>query len=216
MATEAGDEDLEAAGVEEVVVAPEVEEEVLHGHDFSVGAAEAAEDFGFAVGKARGFSFRDVFKRLGCGREAVISKGVFVLLRFQSFSHIGFSHQRLDADDEFLDGEWFLEVVVGSQFEAGDNIVRSGFGREEEDRGMVVGLAYAADHLEAVQTGHHHIGNEDVRMDLEESFEAFCSIVCGLHREAFAAKGLTDDLYEGLFVFDEEYLDCRHRFRVSG
>ena len=73
MATEAGDEDLEAAGVEEVVVAPEVEEEVLHGYDFSVGAAEAAEDFGFAVGKARGFSFRDVFKRLGCGREAVIS-----------------------------------------------------------------------------------------------------------------------------------------------
>ena len=64
-AAEAGDEDLEAAGVEEVVVAPEVEEEVLHGHDFSVGAAEAAEDFGFAVGKVGGFTFREVFKRLG-------------------------------------------------------------------------------------------------------------------------------------------------------
>ena len=64
-AAQAGDEDLEAAGVEEVVVAPEVEEEVLHGHDFSVGAAEAAEDFGFAVGKVGGFTFREVFKRLG-------------------------------------------------------------------------------------------------------------------------------------------------------
>lgn len=115
-----------------------------------------------------------------------------------------------------MDGKGFLEIVVGTQFESGDDIVRCGFGREEEDRGMVVGLAYAADHLEAVQTGPRHIGNEDLRMDLEESFEAFCSIVCGLHREAFAAKGLTDDLYEGLFVFDEEYLDCRHRFRVSG
>ena len=181
-----------------------------------MGAAEAAEDFGFAVGEVGGFSFREVFKRLGCGREAVISKGVFVLLRFQSFSHIGFSHQRLDADDEFLDGEWFFEVVVGSQFEASDNIVRGGFGREEEHGGMVVGLPDAADHFEAVHTGHHDIGNEDVRMNLEESFEAFGSVVCGLHREALAAKGLTDDLYEGLFVFDEEYLDCRHRFRVSG
>lgn len=65
-------------------------------------------------GEVGGFSFREVFKRLGCGREAVISKGVFVLLRFQSFSHIGFSHQCLDANDEFLDGEWFFEIVVGS------------------------------------------------------------------------------------------------------
>ena len=64
-AAEAGDEDLEAAGVEEVVVAPEVEEEVLHGHDFSVGAAEAAEDFGFPMGQARGLAFREVFQRLG-------------------------------------------------------------------------------------------------------------------------------------------------------
>ena len=64
-AAEAGDEDLETAGVEEVIVAPEVEEEVLHGHDFSVGAAEAAEDFGFAVGQVDGLAFREVFQRLG-------------------------------------------------------------------------------------------------------------------------------------------------------
>ena len=45
------------AGVEEVVIAPEVEEEVLHGHDFSVGAAETAEDFGFTVGEVDGLAF---------------------------------------------------------------------------------------------------------------------------------------------------------------
>ena len=64
-AAEAGDEDLEAAGVEEVIVAPEVEKEVLHGNDFSVGTAEAAEDFGFAVGEVDGIAFREVFQRLG-------------------------------------------------------------------------------------------------------------------------------------------------------
>ena len=64
-AAQAGDEDLEAAGVEEVVVAPEVEEEVLHGNDFSVGTAEAAEDFGFTVGEVDGLAFREVFQRLG-------------------------------------------------------------------------------------------------------------------------------------------------------
>ena len=74
-AAEAGDEDLEAAGVEEVVVAPEVEEEVLHRHDFSVGAAQASEDFGFAVGEAGGFSFREIFKRLGCGRALLRMAG---------------------------------------------------------------------------------------------------------------------------------------------
>ena len=62
---EAGDEDLKAAGVEEIIVAPEIEEEVLHGHDFSVGAAEAAEDFGFPVGQADSLAFREVFQRLG-------------------------------------------------------------------------------------------------------------------------------------------------------
>ena len=35
VATEASDEDLEAAGVEEVVVAPEIQEDVLHGDYFS-------------------------------------------------------------------------------------------------------------------------------------------------------------------------------------
>lgn len=63
-AAETGDEDLETAGVEEVVVAPQVEEKVLHGYDFSVGTAEAAEDFGFAVGEVGAISFREVFKRL--------------------------------------------------------------------------------------------------------------------------------------------------------
>ena len=36
MAAEAGDEDLETAGVEEVIVAPEVQEDVLGGDDFAL------------------------------------------------------------------------------------------------------------------------------------------------------------------------------------
>ena len=36
VATEASDEDLEAAGVEEVVVAPEIQEDVLGGDDFAL------------------------------------------------------------------------------------------------------------------------------------------------------------------------------------
>ena len=47
MATEAGDEDLEAAGVEEVIVAPEVQEDVLGGDDFALVLAKALEDIGF-------------------------------------------------------------------------------------------------------------------------------------------------------------------------
>ena len=64
-AAEAGDEDLEAAGVEEVIVAPQVEEEVLHGNDFAAGPAETAEDFCFTVGEVDGLAFREVFQRLG-------------------------------------------------------------------------------------------------------------------------------------------------------
>lgn len=36
VATEAGDEDLEATGVEEVVVAPEVQEDILGGDDLAL------------------------------------------------------------------------------------------------------------------------------------------------------------------------------------
>ena len=32
----------------------------------------------------------------------------------------------------------------------------------------------------------------------------------------YPAEGFTDDLDKGLFVLDEEYLGCRHRFRMSG
>ena len=40
-AAETGDEDLEAAGVEEVVIAPEVQEDVLGGDDFALMQAKA-------------------------------------------------------------------------------------------------------------------------------------------------------------------------------
>ena len=80
---------------------------------------------------------------------------------------------------------------------------------------MVVGLADAADHLEAVQPGHHDIGNEDVRANFEEAFEAFGPVVCGLYREALAAEGFTDDLDEGLFVFDKEDFDGAHNDRIN-
>ena len=39
MVTEAGDEDLEAAGVEEVVIAPEGKEDVLGGDDVTAAFA---------------------------------------------------------------------------------------------------------------------------------------------------------------------------------
>ena len=214
-AAEAGDEDLEAASVEEVIVAPEVKEEVLHGDNFAAGTTEAAEDFGLTVGQVRGFAFRQVFKRLRGRDETVISYQVFTLFGFLPLCHIGFAHQSLDTDDEFLDGKWFFEVIVGSQFEAGYDIVRGGFGREEEDGCMVIGLADAADHLKAVQTGHHHIGNKDVGMNFKEAFESFGTIVGGLNDVALASEGFTDDLDEGLFVFNEEDFDGAHRFFTS-
>ena len=55
-AAEAGDENLEAAGVEEVVVAPKVQEDVLGGDDFALMLAKALEDIGFPARQDGGFS----------------------------------------------------------------------------------------------------------------------------------------------------------------
>ena len=102
-----------------------------------------------------------------------------------------------EADNEFLDGEGFLEVVVGSQFEAGDDIVRGGFGCEEENRGTVIGLPDAADHLEAVQSGHHHVGNKNIRVDFKAMSDAALCLSFVFPDRLFEAQYIEEMIADG-------------------
>ena len=198
-----GDEDVQASLVEEGVIAPEVEEDVAHVHHTVAVLAEAAQYFGLTVRQFLLAAF--VKEELAPDVELVtanrVEGGDF---HFGCCVGTGTAHQCLDAYDEFLHAEWFLQVVVGTQFEAFDNVVYGRAGSEENDRRTAVALPDAAYHFETVHAGHHDVGYHYVGMKFEKEAQAFFPIYSGMDKEALTFEGVLDDHGKGLFVFDEE------------
>jgi hypothetical protein len=198
-----GDEDVQASLVEEGVITPEVEEDVAHVHHTVAVLAEAAQYFGLTVRQFLLAAF--VKEELASDVELVtanrVEGGDF---DFGCCVGTGTAYQCLDAYDEFLHAEWFLQVVVGTQFEAFDNIVHGRAGSEEKDRRTAVALPDAAYHLESVHAGHHDVGYHYVGMKFEKEAQAFFTICSGMDKEALTFEGVLDDHGKGLFVFDEE------------
>ena len=124
-AAEAGDEDLEAPGVEEIVVAPKVQEDVLGGDDFALMLAKALEDIGFPARQDGGFS-GGAMQKLRCFRvELEISKGE----DGSFFSLPGLaSQQGFHPDNQFRYGEGLFQLVICAEVEAGDNVIDRGLG----------------------------------------------------------------------------------------
>ena len=198
MATEAGDEDLEAAGVEEVVIAPEVQEDVLGGNDFALVLAKALEDIGFTARQDGGFS-GDAMLKLRCFRvEPEFSDGEYG----GSFGLPGFATQQgFHPNNKFWYGEGLLEIVVGSQVEAGDNVIDRCLGGQEEDGRLLIALADGFHHFEAGHLGHHHVHYEDVRAEVEVPVQAFSAIGSNRHLKVLGLQGIPHDAGQAEFVF---------------
>ena len=173
MATEAGDEDLKAAGVEEVVIAPEVQEDALGGNDFALALAKALENIGFPA-RQDGEIVGGAMLKLRCFRvELKFSDGEYG----SSFSLTGLATQQgFHPDNQFRNGEGFLEIVVGSQVEAVDNVIDRCLGGQEEYGGLGIALADGFHHFEAGHLGHHHVHHKDVGTNFEIPPEAFRAV----------------------------------------
>ena len=198
MATEAGDEHLEAAGVEEVVIAPEVQKNVLGGDDFTLMLAKALKDIGFPA-RQDGELTGGAMLKLRCFRvELEFSDGEYG----GPFSLSGLaSQQGFYSYNQFRNGKGLLEIVVCSQIEAGDNVIDRCLGGQEEDGRLTIALADGFHHFKAGHLGHHYVHYEDVRAEVEVPVQAFSAIGSYGDIKALSLQSVPHDAGQGEFVF---------------
>src|SRR5581483_394442 len=154
--TETVDEDVHHVGLGVEAVVPDVFED----HGFGDHAAGVAHEV-FEEGELARLQF-DLFAGAGdfageqiqleiADREAVGLGGVG-----------GAADERLDAGEQFGEGEGFGEVIVAAGLEAFDAVVHGGLGAEDDHRHAEALLAQTLDEAEAVELGEHDVDDGGV------------------------------------------------------
>ena len=205
-----GDEDVETASVEEGVVAPEVEENVLDGHHFALMQTEEMEDFGLPMRQGD-----DVWREAIVGKEQLLGEGVELVVAddkqvLSIFGDRGLcdastSDEGFEANHQFLHAKGFAQVVVGSEFKTMHHVFGGSTCGEEEDGNVWVVLTKAFHHVETIHAGHHHVGDENVGMECVVHPQALFAIVSNIDGEALLVERVFDDESEGVFVLNQEY-----------
>ena len=123
--------------------------------------AQMPQNLALAVGQFGPRARRHMGQPLDNGIKQVLSDGETRGLGLYRLGHdrTGPAQQRLDAHDEFLHPERFLQVIVGTHLKAMHHIVDRRARRQEDDGCLCVMLADAAHEFVAVQPRHHHIGH---------------------------------------------------------
>jgi hypothetical protein len=118
----------------------------------------------------------------------------------------GAAEERLDADEEDVEVEGLGEVVVGSGFEAFEDVFGARSGREHEDRGVVLGFAEGSGDGEAVLAGEHAVEDDggDGVLGVEEIVEGGVAVGFVVGAVAFGLQIEEEALGEVLFVFDDD------------
>ena len=153
---------MQAARIEETVVTPKVEQDILGIHYLITVFAQAFQNFGLAVGE---FLLYSGMGQYLCDRvEMVITylETGFFLFRF-FFECKCFAHQRFNAYDKFLHAERLFQIVVGPEFKAFYHIIDGRTGGEKKYRSSFVGLTDVAYHFKTIHTRHHNICYQYIR-----------------------------------------------------
>ena len=78
------------------------------------------------------------------------------------------THNGFDAEKQFFHREWFVDIVVGTDAEALEDVVFEGFGCQEDDWDVVVGFADVLSEREAVFFRHHYVEDAEVEFVVSE------------------------------------------------
>ncbi len=118
----------------------------------------------------------------------------------------GAAEEGLDADEEDVEVEGLGEVVVGSGFEAFEDLFGAGAGGEHEDWGVVLGFAEGAGDGEAVLAGEHAVEDDggDGFFGGEELGEGGVAVGFVVGAVAFGLQVEEEALGEVVFVFDDD------------
>ena len=118
------------------------------------------------------------------------------------------AEQRAHAGQQFDEGEWFDQVVVGAAFEAFDAVVDSIARAEDQDRRTGLAIANLLQQFEAVHVGEHEIENDQVILGCMDLVERGSPAGGAVHRIVGAFQAAADEVGDLAFVFDNEDSHC--------
>ena len=176
-----GDIDVHRAGVEVVVVDPDGFQGEVALQDFVGMRAEQRKEFVFLRGELAVFVADG--KQLLLGVESEFSdvvEGAFLV-----FLSTYATQNSLNAEHELFHREGLGDVVVGTDFEAFDDVVLLRLCRQEDDGHFGVGLADFLGQRKTVFLRHHHVEHADVELTLQEGLEACLAVGTELGHVAF-------------------------------
>ena len=121
---------------------------------------------------------------------------------------------RIDADatedglypgDHLGQGEWLGDIVVPTDRQTGQLVRQRVAGGDEQDRNVDAIRPQSASDLESVQSGQHHVEDDEIRrivLGQGEGIPAGRSLV---YFESLVAKARGQRIDDGRFVIDDEY-----------
>jgi len=116
----------------------------------------------------------------------------------------GAPKDRLDPQDEFVDAEWFCEVVVAAGHEPADPIVVLVPRREEQNRRETIALTEPSADLDAVDAGKHDVEHDQVVPLGRRGLETLQSSADMGHRVAAVTQRRAHHIGDRLVVFDDQ------------
>lgn len=109
------------------------------------------------------------------------------------------------ARGELFEVEGLGEIVVRTEVEPLDAVLRRATGREHENGCGVARIAQRAQHGIAVELGQHHVQHDSVEMIVHRKVEPRFTVGDGFHDVSFLFKSTLDEAGNLAFVFDNQY-----------
>jgi len=152
LGAEIADIDFDGVGEDVGVVIPDVGDELVFGEDLVGVTHKILQEGEFFFGEGDG----------GAGSldgEGEGVEGKIADREDRVEGSVGAAGESAEAGEQFGKGERLGEIVVGAGVETGDFVVQLAFGSEDEDGGVIVGLAEALADGEAVKLWEHEVKN---------------------------------------------------------
>jgi hypothetical protein len=189
---------VEGAGLGVVFEAPAFVEEFVAGEDFATATAEEGEHLHFADGEFDLDAVPAGEKALGMdlpgAEEEEIGPG-------RSFVA---AEEGADAGEEFMLAERLAEEVIGTEFEAEDDIDFLGLGGEEEDGGVPIVASDGTTNLVAAGMRHHDVEEDETGTVGRPMGESFAAVLGGDDVMTFTGEKLGESFAGDGVVFGQE------------
>ena len=183
------------------VVAPDLMQQHVAGHDPLTGAIEIFEDRGFLLGQPD-LAAAAIDQQFGRRLEGVRSDGEDRILALLVLPEL-----RADAREQHAELEGLGDIIVGAGFKAEDGVGIGGLSREHDDRTLEPAAAKELARLAAVEIGEADIEQHEIDMTVPRKLEPVRR-VGGEHRVELLVQGklLAQGVAELVIVVDDQDL----------